>query len=384
MVLFLVLVLVVAATILVLRWLSGHRENGGREARLLIVPDQYESVGGAIRAASSGDTVLVRPGVYRENVDFLGKEITVVSENPDDQETVGHTVIDGDRQGPAVFFGRQETRRTVLKGFTITGGIGCLAVRWNVLGEVARAGGGVFIGDGSNPTVRNNVISGNAADMGGGLYVCATSAALIEDNEISSNCAVLGGGMRVARDFPRPEDAQSHRELPYGTTVRNCRFIANRASIGGGVSISRGVSPELSDNVFSRNTARWDGGAIAIWDNSSPRVLNSEFSDNTAGSDYGFGAGVSIMNDSRPQIRGNRFVGNQAVGKMKSGGGALAIYRSTPTLVRNTARDNRAKLGCNMYLWGGASAEMQGNDIEEGTVFIRPSEIAPPRGPGPR
>ncbi len=380
----LLLAVVVVTLLLLFRWLAQDREDAVDEGRVLVVPDEYDSLGEAIRAACSGDTVQVRPGTYSENVDFSGKDIRVISENPGDPETVRRTVIDASRQGPAVFFGQKETRRASLEGFTVTGGIGCLAVRWNVLGDVARAGGGIFIGNGANPTLRNNIISGNAADLGGGIYVCASSAALIEDSEIRSNSAVLGGGLRVARDFPRSEDASSHGEGSLIATVRNCRFIANRAAIGGGASISRGVSPDLSENVFCGNRARWDGGGMAIWDHSSPGVRDSEFCDNRVGSDYGFGAGISIMNNCTPRIHSNQFVGNAAEGRIRSGGGAIAIYRSSPTLIRNTATENRAGLGCNLYLWGGSRPEMQANEIPESTIFVRFSKIARRPGRGGR
>ena len=49
----------------------------------------YPAIGEAVDAANTGDIVLVRPGVYTEEVDFLGKAITV-------QGTDGAAVIDGD------------------------------------------------------------------------------------------------------------------------------------------------------------------------------------------------------------------------------------------------------------------------------------------------
>ncbi|MFO8061030.1 MAG: right-handed parallel beta-helix repeat-containing protein [Bacillota bacterium] len=370
------LLLAAAVIVVILITFARRRRDHHREERLLIVPDQYSSLDQAIREASDGDTVLVRPGVYSENVDFMGKEIRVTSEDPGDREIVRRTVIDGGGRGAAVFFGREEPRGATIEGFTITGGSGCLALRWSVLGESARAGGGVFIGNGSNPTIRRNMISGNEADMGGGIYVCASSAALIEETEVEGNSAVLGGGLRVARDFPRSEGASSRGSARSGTIVRRCRFTGNGAEIGGGASISRGVSPQLSGNLFSANTATWDGGGMAIWDHSSPRVLCSEFRANSVGRDYGFGAGLSVMNDSRPHIEGNRFEDNEAVGRRRSGGGAMAIYRSDPTLVGNVARGNRAGLGCSLYLWGDARPEMRGNEIDAGDVFVRPSQLS--------
>lgn len=56
----------------------------------IYVPDDYASIQEAIDAASAGDIVLVRPGTYYENIDLLGKAITVSGELGSDQ-----TVIDG-------------------------------------------------------------------------------------------------------------------------------------------------------------------------------------------------------------------------------------------------------------------------------------------------
>ena len=41
------------------------------------VPADVATIQGAIQSASNGDTILVAPGTYRENIDFLGKAITV-------------------------------------------------------------------------------------------------------------------------------------------------------------------------------------------------------------------------------------------------------------------------------------------------------------------
>ena len=46
------------------------------------VPAQYSTIQQGIDAATLGDTVLVAPGTYVENIDFIGKGITVGSEGP--------------------------------------------------------------------------------------------------------------------------------------------------------------------------------------------------------------------------------------------------------------------------------------------------------------
>ena len=52
-------------------------------AATLKVPMQYSTIQSAINAAVPGDTVLVEPNTtYYENIDFIGKDITVRTPNP--------------------------------------------------------------------------------------------------------------------------------------------------------------------------------------------------------------------------------------------------------------------------------------------------------------
>ncbi|MGH7495610.1 MAG: hypothetical protein ACREOO_24890 [bacterium] len=48
-------------------------------SKTIRVPQDYPTIQSAIQSAVTGDTVLVSPGLYHENVDFMGKDIAVGS-----------------------------------------------------------------------------------------------------------------------------------------------------------------------------------------------------------------------------------------------------------------------------------------------------------------
>lgn len=49
------------------------------QAQIINVPGDYSTIQEGINAAADGDTVLVQPDSYTENINFLGKEIIVGS-----------------------------------------------------------------------------------------------------------------------------------------------------------------------------------------------------------------------------------------------------------------------------------------------------------------
>src|SRR5690348_12904298 len=109
-------------------------------ATTIHVPQDQPTIQAGIDAANNGDTVLVSPNVYAENIDFHGKAITVTSTNG-----AKATSINGSGQGttPVVNFSSLEPATAVLSGFTIQNG-----------------GVGINISFAS-PTIENNVIRGN-------------------------------------------------------------------------------------------------------------------------------------------------------------------------------------------------------------------------------
>src|SRR5579863_126747 len=147
-------------------------------AATINVPKDQPTIQDGINAANNGDTVLVAPGKYVENINFNGKAITVRSSSDAEQ-----TVIDGNAIGPVVSFVSHETQSSLLEGFTIQNGL--------PTGNQYVAGG-IAIGD-SSPTLMRNIVTKNA---GCGIAVYF-GAPLIKNNTISynsgSSCAPADG-----------------------------------------------------------------------------------------------------------------------------------------------------------------------------------------------
>ena len=122
----------------------------GRELQVPSV--DYNSIQSAIDDANDDDVVTVGAGTYIENIDFLGKAITVQSANPNDPNVVAATIIDGSNSvdpnyGSVVIFRNGEDANSILSGFTITGGTGSwLLVSWENKGlRWNRCGGGAVV-----------------------------------------------------------------------------------------------------------------------------------------------------------------------------------------------------------------------------------------------
>jgi len=147
----------------------------------------YTTIQEGINAATNGDTVLVYPGTYYENINYNGKNITVASLYiiTEADSFIHQTIIDGNQNGSVVIFESGEDTTAVLCGFTIQNGSGM------PYGYSSR-GGGIFC-YGSNPTVKNCVIKENTAGSGGGIC-CKSSVIYLSDVIIKNNHVQYNGG----------------------------------------------------------------------------------------------------------------------------------------------------------------------------------------------
>ncbi len=148
-------------------------------ASVINIPTDIDSIQGGINIANSGDTVLVQPGIYSENIDFGGKSIIVGSLylTTGDTSYIEQTIIDGNQNGSVAKFENGEDTLSVLCGFTLQNGSG------TVFGgiDIFYLGGGIFCENypPSSPTLKNLIIKNNNATEGGGIY-CGGDVKLID------------------------------------------------------------------------------------------------------------------------------------------------------------------------------------------------------------
>lgn len=136
------------------------------------IPADQPTIQSGIDAAHNNDTVLVAPGSYTENIDFKGKAITVTSGATSYFGAAG-TILNGLGTLPTVTLAHNETRASVLNGFTIQDGTTTA----------------VYLG--SSATLSNNAIINNqncAVAVSG-----ARASPLIQNNRIAGTTLVNGG-----------------------------------------------------------------------------------------------------------------------------------------------------------------------------------------------
>lgn len=321
----------------------------------IYVPDNYPTIQGAIDASVNGDTVIVRPGTYVENTDFVGKAITVHSE-----QGASVTTIDGSKAGSVVTFQNGEGLDTVLEGFSITNGL-------------SSNGGGIYCYY-SEPTIADNSISENTAADGGGGIFCAHSSPYFTDNTISDNTAARGGGIHC-RNSSSP-------------LIEKNAITWNAASEGGGIHCDDNSAPDITDNTISGNSAEVTGGGIGCY-YTDPTITNNIISENTA--KYGGGidargnlevitgntilkntadynGGGIFCRDTSPEITNNIIMGNSGT----SGGGLYCYSTSSPVIVNNTFSDNTASEGGGIFCRGFSSPTITNTILWRNNATIGP------------
>jgi len=286
----------------------------------LQVPAMCSTIQEAIRMAFEWEIVLVAPGTYVENLDFLGKALTVRSDVDGDPATHDPspetTLIDGSAVDRVVAFRTEEGPDSVLEGFTLLNGS-------------ATHGGGIYCLR-SAPTIVDCVVTANTATYGGGM-LNRESSPLVTDCIFSANTASeYGGGM--------------HNYEGSHATVTACTFTGNSAGYGAGMMNSES-HPIVADCDFSGNIAAERGGGMENFDWSAPVVVRCNFDGNSAAA----GGGMDNRKHSHPIVTDSTFTANQATDPVSgAGGGMLNTVGSSPMVTGCDFVGNSAQAGGGM------------------------------------
>ena len=307
-------------------------------ATIINVPADQPTIQAGINVAVDGDTVLVQPGTYIENINYNGKNITVASLFFTTQDTtyISNTIIDGGQPSnpdcaSVVTFESGENSSAILNGFTIRNGSGTYADPSST-GYYHYLGGGIFCLD-SNPNLENLQISENTVESRGAGIYCYNSDVNMSNSVISDNTAEgRGGGICCIENS--------------NLNILNTKIINNSSgSYGGGIFFHSGSNSQLEDVVISENTAAGSGGGICSF-TSNIDLENTVISNNSSG----YRGGGIFTYVAEIYLSGVNISSNSAVSKGGGIAGTAIIFDSDN---RSNIYSNSAQFGNDIYNYSG-------------------------------
>ena len=259
--------------------------NNVAKSETINVPGSYVTIQEAINASSDLDTILVSSGFYQENIDFNGKNIVVTSTYLIEQDStiISSTIIDGGQNGSVVVFENNENENAVIKGFTIQNGNGYFADP-DGNGTFYTYGGGIYC-KGSNPIIKDLIITNNSGDEGGGggIFLYEASPLIVGCFITGNSSDDVGGGLYARYS---------------NVSILDTKFISNEADLGSGCYLRNESIPILTNVDFISNIAANSGGGILLKDNADAVMSNIKVVSNVA---EGLGGGI-YLNNADPTI----------------------------------------------------------------------------------
>ncbi|MCF7919980.1 MAG: T9SS type A sorting domain-containing protein [Candidatus Cloacimonetes bacterium] len=299
---------------------------------VIFVPDDYLTIQVAINYAENGDSIIVSPGTYYENIELHYKNLIIGSFYliTQDESYIAQTVINGEQDDYVLEIRGGSSYDNLITGFTITGGdaivgggIYCYGADYTfshlVISDnhALHYGGGFYCRSGSNINLENVVIEGNFCDeKGGGISVSFWSIIIMDNVMIRNNEAINGGGIYcdeslINMNNSTIRDNRSHEGAGIKTYESDCylynsKIVSNNASnSGGGMYINR-TDAHYSNVLITGNTAESQGGGLCIMSFSTLRfdpvnrcnIYFNNINSRTVGNDISSYVSIDVIVDT--------------------------------------------------------------------------------------
>ncbi|MFA5414954.1 MAG: NosD domain-containing protein [Methanoregula sp.] len=255
----------------------------------------YTAIQPAINGAVDGDTILVYPDTYTENL-VINKTLNLTAVINED----GYPRINGGGVGvavlvtaPAVNFSYFNVTNPTKYAIVIDSGSGRIANN-----TITSSGGGIKIQNSSGSD-----IYGNAVENSGGMYVYNTTNSLIESNYGATMSVTLTNSTYIEVVDNTIDGAKTSGALYYGLTLESshfCTLYRNRVTNFHNYNLR--LSGSHSNRIINNTISKGDQKGLYLY-KSFDNILDGNYVEQTS---YG---GIILEQSKNSTLRNNRIFG---------------------------------------------------------------------------
>ncbi|UYZ40467.1 MAG: right-handed parallel beta-helix repeat-containing protein [Candidatus Methanospirare jalkutatii] len=340
------------------------------EAKTIYMPDDYAKIQWAVDNATDEDTIIVRDGIYVENIDINKPNLTIKSENGS-----ANCIVRAANPYDHVF--NVTADNVTIKGFTVTGATGywragiylynnpnncrienvnasdnwCGIYLWesgnNIISgnNISNNWGGIYLVYSNNNSISGNNISSNNIH---GIYLGSSSNDIITGNTMTNNGIIIDG------------DKLQHwnTHIIENNTVNGKPIYYFKNKIGGKVPEDAGqVILANCTGIIIENLTVTNAGGIELGFSSQNTIKNNNVSSNNYNGIYLYSSsnnsisgnnilnngvgGIYLSHSSNNSIHSNSFINNGNAIPPSPGYAGIGVKSSNKNLIKdNIFEDN--------------------------------------------